>query len=254
MATAVKSLAELRTMDRNKLKAMNKDALIDILLTAIENVAQPAPQDEQMNKIASNVSDVANDVAELKRMLVSPDGPIGKRFAEMQTQIDKQAQTILQQQRFLEELDRRERETKIVVLGVPEEGELLQDAEADEDKLQKVWSTIEEPFRITSHRRLGRRQGTRKRPILVTVETKDIRDGVIAKARKLKDAGEQFGRIFIKRDEHPSVRNEWKRLKAAEATEKERPENVGCNIRLDMRERRLYKDGIVIDKWNPQYF
>ncbi|MPC99228.1 hypothetical protein E2C01_094629 [Portunus trituberculatus] len=38
--------------------------------------------DEQLNKIA-------NDVAELKQMLVSPNGPIGKKFAEMQKQIKK---------------------------------------------------------------------------------------------------------------------------------------------------------------------
>ena len=247
MTHAVTSMADLRTMDRTKLKAINKDGLIDIILSVVENDTQPPQQDERLNQIAS-------DVAELKQMLVSPNSPIGRKFAEMQVQIDKQAETILQQQRFLEELDRRGRETKLVVLVVPEEEEMFQGAATDDDKLKKIWSTVEKPFRVSSHRRLGRREGTRKRPILVIVESKDVRDSVTTKASKLKNAGDQFKRIYIKRDEHPSVRNEWKRLRAAEAQEKERPENLGCTIRLDTRERRLYKDGVVIDRWNPQYF
>lgn len=243
-AAPVRSLADLRTMDRNKLKSKNKDVLIDILLTAIEDDAQSQSKDEQLNKIAS-------EVAELKQMLVSPDSPIGKKFAEMKAQIDKQAQTILQQQRFLEELDQRDRETRLVVLEVPE-GESLQDATTDEAKLQRIWETLE-LLRAKSHRRLGRLQDARKRTVMLTVESKDIRDSVISKASKLKDAGGQFSRIFIKRDEHPSVGNELKRMRAAEASE-ERSENVGCNIRLDVREWRLYKNGIIIDRWNPQFF
>ena len=58
----------------------------------------------------------------------------------------------------------------------------------------------------------------------------------------------------MKKDVHPSVRNEWKRLRDAERTEKDRPENVGCVIRLDVRERKLYRDDVVIDKWNPLFF
>ena len=50
------------------------------------------------------------------------------------------------------------------------------------------------------------------------------------------------------------MRNEWKRLKEAERIEKERPENVGCAIRLDFKERKLYRDNVVIDKWNPLFF
>lgn len=44
--------------------------------------------------------------------------------------------------------------------GVPEEEEMLQDAE-DEDKLQKTWSTVAVPFHITSYHRLGHRDNTR---------------------------------------------------------------------------------------------
>ena len=246
MASDIKSTEDLRGMDRTKLKAFNKDGLIDIILTIMDKDAQPPAYDDKIKQIAS-------DIADLKQMMTSPDSPVGRKFAEMQQTIDKQAQAIMQQQRFLEELDRRSRETKMVILGVPED-EPLQGATRDEEKLQKIWGKMEEPLRITSHRRLGRQNDARKRPILVTVDSKDVRDAVVSKGNKLKDAGDAFRRIYVKRDEHPTVRNEWKRLRAAEAAEKERPENLGCSIRLDMRERCLYKDGVIIDRWNPHPF
>ena len=61
----------------------------------------------------------------------------------MQTQKDQQASIIKQQQQFLEAMDRRERETKLVVLG---------------------------DTRIRGHRRLGKRNTNKKRPILVEVD------------------------------------------------------------------------------------
>ena len=70
----------------------------------------------------------------------------------------------------------------------------------------------------------------------------------------LKAAGRGFSRIFVKKDLHPSIRKEWKRLHDAERAEKERPEKDGCVIRLDFRERKLYRNETVIDSWNLQCF
>ena len=60
--------------------------------------------------------------------------------------------------------------------------------------------------------------------------------------------------MYVKKDLHPAVREEWKRLHTVQATEKNRPENQGCHIRLDVKERKLYRDGIVIDEWKLNYF
>lgn len=71
----------------------------------------------------------------------------------------------------------------------------------------------------------------------------------------MKQAADEYSKIYVKKDVHPSVRKEWSRLRDAEKAEKERPENaVGCEIRLDTQERKLYKDGVVIDGWNQQFF
>lgn len=73
-------------------------------------------------------------------------------------------------------------------------------------------------------------------------------------SNRLKNAGDNVKSIYIKKDVHPSVRREWKRLRDVEREEKEKPENVGCVIRLDPRERKVYKDGEIIDSWNPLFF
>ena len=86
------------------------------------------------------------------------------------------------------------------------------------------------------------------------MDSKSSRDGVLEKAKRLKESGSIFSKVYIKKDVHPSVRNEWTRLRKAETAEKERPENAGCSIHFDARERKLYRDGVVIDSWNPHPF
>ena len=104
-------------------------------------------------------------------------------------------------------------------------------------------------------KRLGNTaQHGRKRPILVRVRTRGDRDSVLSKAKDLKGAGDTFKTIYIKKDVHPAVRKEWARLSEAEKLEKEKPENQGVTIRLDTRERKLYKDDVVIDSWTPHPF
>ena len=117
----------------------------------------------------------------------------------------------------------------MVVMGVPDDGESLEGETSDEGKLQKIWSKIGETVSVDSYRRLGRNEtGGRKRPILVTLSSRAAIDKVLDKTKRLKEAGAPYERIFVKKDVHSSVRNEWKRLRDVEAAEKGRPENVGC--------------------------
>ena len=51
----------------------------------------------------------------------------------MQEEIDKLAEVIARQQAFLESIDRGEIEMKLVVLGVPDEGETLDGETTDEE-------------------------------------------------------------------------------------------------------------------------
>lgn len=247
MTTATRSLVELCKLQRTQLKSINKDDLIDAIMSAGDgDVAVGSRLEEQLTTIA-------RELTELRQTITSSERSVDKRLAEMQEKIDKQAAIIMQQQLFLENIDRKERERNLVVLGVPDDHEGLDGATSDEAKLQKIWAVIDDSTVIRSHRRLGQ-HNSRKRPILVVVESKDERDNVLGKTRKLKDQGAPYDKIYIKKDVHPAVRREWKRLHDAKKTETERPENQGCNIHLDTKERKLYRNGVEIDKWNLHHF
>ena len=63
----------------------------------------------------------------------------------------------------------------------------------------------------------------------------------------MKASGDNYNRIYTKEDVHPSVRKDWRRLREVEAAEKEKKTgNVGCDIYLDPRERKVYQDNTVI--------
>lgn len=247
-----RSLNELRRMQRAQLKQVNKNTLIDSILD------YNGDAENELSGLGDQLKTITTELAELKqsiKSITSPNSVINRKIKDLEDQVNKQSEVIMQQQHFLEAVDRRERETKQVVLGVPEEEEVLGGAVSEEEKIRKVWNVMEEEFKICSHHRLNRKvQHGRKRPILVTVESKQVRDSVLSKTRKLKDATAPFDRIYVKKDVHPSVRKEWKRLRDAEDAEKQRPENEGRVTRLDVRERKLYCDEVVIDRWNPAPF
>ena len=152
-------------------------------------------------------------------------------------------------------IDRKEKEKNLVVLGLPDENESLQNVTEDADKIKKVWEKMgADRDQIASYRRLGVRRGGRPRPVLITMVTRDAKENVLGNTKALKNAGENFNKIYVKKDLHPSVRMEWKRLRDAEEKEKQRPENAGCEIRFDAREKKLYRDNVVIDTWRPKFF
>ena len=165
----------------------------------------------------------------------------------------KQNQIIAKQQLYLEQLDRRERGCNLVILGVPEGSESLDGATNDTDKVSKVWQAAGITCNIKSSKRIGNSEG--RRPILIVVESREVRDAALDKSKNLKSPDkEAYKRIFIKRDTHPSVRAEWTRLHAVVKTEKNKAENSECNIYLDFKARKVFKDGVVIDQWNMQGF
>lgn len=243
-----KSLSELSKLNRGQLVRMTKDDLI-------ESIMSIQGQDETLLlTLTGKLDTLTSEIASLKVAVTSPESVINKKLENLQAQVDKQAEIMSKQQRFLETLDRKERESNLVFLGVPDENESLDGRTTDERKVTKILEQIGVNENIRSHRRLGNSAGDRKRPILVTVASKDVRDKILEKTKALKEAGEVYHRIYIKRDVHPSVRAEWKRLREAERKEKERPENVGCVIRLDTKERNLYRDRVIIDTWKQQFF
>ena len=237
-------------MSREKFKKLNKDDLFDIIMAAQDD------DDETpiLRALDTKLNNVMAEMAEMKAAMTSPDSFFARKCKELEGKINKQADIISQQQRFLEMLDKKEREDNVVILGLPDEGEALEGAVTDVDKMQRVWEKIGVPRVQCQHRRLGTQgNNNRKRPLLLTIRDKELRSRILSNAKNLKSAGESYSRIYVKKDVHPGVRKEWERLREAEKREKERPENVGYEVKLDTRERKLYRNGEVIDGWNPQF-
>ena len=244
-----RQLSELRKMQRHQLSKVNKDELIESILAAGQD-------DVGLSSIMDKFAEVIKEMDSLKALVSSPQSIINKKIASLEIKVEKQSEIIFKQQLFLETLDRRERQANLVVLGVPDNDEDFDGVTSDENKLSKIWTKIGVDVAAT-YRRLGRRtnqDNQRSRPLLVTLQDKSIRASILDRAKNLKTSGDSYRKIFIKKDIHPAVRKEWERLRNVEKTEKDRPENVGCVVRLDTRERKVFRDNIVIDSWNPQGF
>lgn len=139
-----------------------------------------------------------------------------------------------------------------MILGVPDEHEAFDGATTDDEKMTKILYVLGVPKEVAEFRRLGASQNGKKRHILATLPTRISRDAVLENTRVLKTSDERYNCIFIKNNVHPCVRKEWRRLRNVEKSEREKPVNVGCNVRLDRRERNEFVDGVMVDSWSRQ--
>ena len=171
-------------------------------------LATPDSNEGVLKELIEKFQDLVKEVVELKLAVTAPDSTINKRFDDLQGQVTRQAEIIAKQQRYLEILDRKEREKNIIVTRVPDENEALEGATCDEEKLNKIWARVDAGEEVRKHHRLGAHTGDKRRPILVEVDSKDARDRILDKAVRLKQSGDAFSSIFIKKDVHPSIRAE----------------------------------------------
>ncbi len=97
--------------------------------------------------------------------------------------MDKQAEIITKQQRFLEYINRKERECSLVLLRVHDENLSLDDATTDDMKIRKIWEETGATNEVRAVPCLGNRNseastGRDRRPrvMLVTVVSREDRD------------------------------------------------------------------------------
>ena len=85
----------------------------------------------------------------------------------------------------------------------------------------------------------------------VTFETRSMRDSVLRNASKLKDQGEHdpFKRVFLKRDVHPDIRKEEKRLYDVFKAERDKPQNADFDVVFDRKKRVVTVNGEEVDRF-----
>ena len=176
---------------------------------------------------------------------------------EQPGQITEVKQIVEAQQRTMEGIEARERAKHVIITGVKEaigDDATKKDEKEVEDILIATRSPGVVPAKII---RLGKpRQPTAAvpnpspRPILVKTNTASDAKCVVDGAKNLKNAGEKYKRVFVKKDQHPLVRKEWNRLREVLKREREAPINVGHEIKIDYKKKEIRRDDdLLIDSF-----
>lgn len=204
---------------------------------------------ELTQEIKAEMQDtIATQISEIKE-------EYNAEFDNIKEENAKLKEVVNTHQKFLESLDHENRKTVLIITGVSEDEEIELQGETrctDEDKLDGIFDIIEEQPTVKSIERLGRKTQDKVRPIKVKVENQKQRDAVVENARKLKDKHNVMNitnKIFVKKDQHPLVRQEWQRLAQVQSIERTRPENSEKTVILDRKNRTVTVDGEVVDRF-----
>ena len=109
-----------------------------------------------------------------------------------------------------------------------------------------------EPTVIKGVKRMGTKEDNKNRPILAQCTTTEERNRIVELARG--STSEQLNGIRLRKDMHPSVRAEWRRLFQVKENEEKRAENAGRRITIDIRKRQVLRGDQVIDSLCNQLF
>ena len=237
---------------RDRLKSVTKDTIADVL-SKCDPREDTGYKDmkvlittmiDEMKEMRKTNERVVTALDKIEKMEKEMDA-LKKNNTEIQEQLKQHAETIKHQQTFLERVDQKERACNLIILGVPEGAN---DDQEVEDTLTKLDPAVADE--IKSVRRIGQQDPAKVRPLMVTVSKNEIRNNLVDTAR----GNQTLGRVKVKRDSHPAVRAEWKRLFDLVTSEEAKPGNVGRNIRVDIKKKQVLCDDLVIDSWKTNFF
>lgn len=243
MAGRYPSVSEINKMKRDDMKEL-----------LIEMKKKQNPADSQSGTPPtdgdSDIREMLSEILVVVRSLQEDKEIIRNGISDLKKENQRITGILAKQQTFLDRLDHERRSRNLVISGLPEEA----DAATDRGKVEEILAELDgTPLPPTiSCARLGK-PGTRPRVIKVTLDTPERRERIVGKSAALKDVP-TLKHVYVKRDTHPAVREEWSRLHKAFKEEKTRPENEGCNIVFNKKEKSITRDGVVIDQWNKPVF
>lgn len=203
--------------------------------------------DEFKRETDGKISNLKQDTADKLETLQEANSDLQRENKELK-------RTLQMHQTFLESLDHQNRRKVLIVTGVKEDEPLkigFREHDTDEAKCKALFGKIGQTAGITQIRRLGE-LGDHPRPIRVEVSNSLERDAIVSNARKLKNHDNPYdslNSIFIKKDQHPLVRQEWKRLYEVRKMEAAREENEGRTVMVDRKNRTVTIDGEIIDSF-----
>lgn len=229
-------------------------------------IQPPVPVDEIVNKLDDRLQarfyEFKNEIKqELEKTVDTKINAAEDKLKAELSQVKKEnadlKKTVTLHQQFLESLDHTNRAKVAIITGVAEDQDLNingQSADNDLEKCKLLFRKIDQDPHIVGISRLGNAFAWNNgpRPIKVEVGSSQARDALVLNAKKLKnryDVDDPLNKIFIKKDQHPLIRNEWKRLYETKKREEEKPENQGRTVILDRKSRTVTLDGEIIDRF-----
>ena len=121
-------------MTRAELNKVNRAVMIDAFMAASD-------QDVGANvRIELQLTNLSSEFTNMGQKIAKRDKQLDDQVNDLSNSVVKLSEIVLKQQLFLENIDRKDRETRLVVLGVPEEN--FDGVSTDNEKLDKVWSQI----------------------------------------------------------------------------------------------------------------
>ena len=222
-------------------------------------IAAPATSAAGVNpSVMTVLTDILNEMKLMRQEQKTERDRVKKAMEAQDTKMTKLTAVLAQQQRFCEGIDARFRETNVVIMGLPDTGKAFGGKTDDDEKVKLIFTAIGLGDIESEIMRLGAADPAKCRPLLVKTASKQMRDSLLEEAKKLKDKEDGvplaqkvgYDSVYVKKDIHPSVRREWKRLRDLVDTEKVKPVNQGCDIKLDPKTRTVTRNGVVIDRWH----
>ena len=216
---------------------------------------------EEVRVVKEDAAKMRDDIEDLKAKLANTEDVIEKNKTleaelnklkqDMEENFDSLHQITTYHQGMLESTDARFRATQILIYGVPEDDTL------GSDDIERVTNVITKTNACRSNdlenikvRRLGVYQN-RPRPLHVTLQTNDQQRKILECAKNLANVT-GYSRIYIRKDQHPTVRAEQNRIRKKEREEKSKP-GMTNRIKYDHSRRVLLKDGRIIDRFSPSF-
>ena len=237
------NITDIRHLEEADIKKLTKPDLIKALKTAVTHITEESKFDQILIELKSLKEERENDRSEIKKL---------KEDNELCHKI------LAQHQKILESLDAERRASNLIVSGLREDQPLQDDNNSATEDVEKVSLIFTKlglgDIQVEKVDRLGNQNTNKKRPLKVILKNKQERWNILEKARTLKNFSSPFSDIYINKDVSPSVRNEFKRLREVTKREKQKAENMGRNVFLNYKERKVYVDDVVIDSYKPNFF
>ena len=238
-------------MSASEIDKINKPELKRALLAVMKEGKEDPGGDREIIQMLKMILDEISLMREERKEFMTEIDKLRTDNETLRERVTQQGNVLKQHQEFMERIDAKERGCNLIVVGMEETPD--QTEEEDEGKIQSIFNSLDtDANNIKRIKRLGIKDANKNRPILVVVDSSEERNKIVESARQSSSG--TLRNIRVKKDAHPAVRAEWRRLFEVKEREEKKAENAGCHISIDMKKRKVMRDGQCIDSWCQHLF